>query len=241
MKEIITKAIVIRSVLYKDNDKILTLLTPQYGKISANLKGANKPQAKLKFAGQLFCFAEFNIVFYGQNGTVKTASEIESFFDISKDFKKLSIGSAILEISDKTTKDGENCYSFFLNTLKALQALVYSQTNPKLVLAKFMLESFKFSGYGLYLDKCKSCGAKFNSNIFLNIETGAFVCSLCKSQECMPVSLGAFNVLKVLNNTEYENLKSISVHEHHLDEVLVILNANFTGKFEIILKSLKNL
>ena len=240
-QEIITKAIVIKSVNYKDNDKILTLLTPEHGKISASLRGANKPQAKLKFAGQLFCFAEFCLVQYGNNKTVKTATEIESFFDVAKDFEKLSIGSSLLEISDKITKEGENCYSVFLNTLKALQTLVFSSTSPKLILTKYMLEVFRICGYELIMDRCKSCGAKFNNNIFMNIETGAFVCKLCKTDECMAVSLGAFNILKLVSNTEYSNLSSIKAHNHHLDEILVLLNANFTGKFDIIIKSLKNI
>lgn len=240
-KEIITKAIVIKSVTYKDNDKILTLLTPEYGKISASLKGANKPQAKLKFAGQLFCFAEFSLVSYGKTNTVKTATEIESFFDVSKDFEMLSVGSAILEISDKITKDGENCYLVFLNTLKALQFLVFSKVPPKLTLLKYMLESFKICGYEPNVDKCKSCGAKFNNKFFLNIETGAFVCPLCKTEECMNSSLGAFNVLKLILNTDYNALESIKTHNHHLEECLILLNANFTGKFDIIIKSLKNL
>ncbi len=241
-QEIITKAIVIKSVPYKDNDKILTLLTPDHGKISASLRGANKPKAKLKFAGQLFCFAEFDLIQFGSNFTVKTVTEIESFFDISKDFQKLSIGSSILEICDKITKEGEtNCYPIFLSTLKALQTLVFSSTSPKLVLVKFMLDAFKFCGYELTMDRCKNCGAKFNGNIFMNIETGAFVCPLCKTEECMNISLGAFNIIKLVSNTEYQNLKSITVHEHHLDEILILLNANFTGKFEIIIKSLKNL
>ena len=240
-QEIITKAIVIKSVPYKDNDKILTLLSADHGKLSASLKGANKPQAKLKFAGQLFCFAEFNLAKFGSNHTVKTATEIESFFDIAKDFAKLSIGSSILEMSDKITKEGENSYPIFLNTLKALQTLVFSKALPKLVLVKFMFEVFKICGYELTMDKCKNCGAKFNGNIFMNIETGAFVCPLCKTVECMKISLGAFNILKLVSTTEYQNLKSISVHEHHLDEILVLLNANFTGKFDVIIKSLKNL
>lgn len=240
-KEIITKAIVIRKTPYNDNTEILTLLTLEHGKIGASLKGAKKPQAKLKFAGQLFCFAEFVLIQKGENFTVKTATEIESFFEISKDYEKLSIGSSMLEICDKITNSSENCYPVFLELLKALKTLVFSQAKPKLVLSKFMIEIFRISGYALSLDKCKNCGTKFGSNIFLNIETGAFLCSLCKTEECMGISLGAFSILNLLSTTEYEKLETFSVHNHHLDEILVLLNANFSGKFQIIIKSLKNL
>jgi len=240
-EEIITKAIVIKSIKYQENDKILTLFSLELGKISAKIKGILKPTAKLKFAGQLFCFAEFSLIKSGENFTVKTASEIESFFDISSDYLKLSVGTSILEICDKTLNEYEPNATLFLNVIKSLQTICLTKTNPKLVLAKFMLEIFKLSGYELNFEKCQSCGAEFNGKIYLNIETGSFVCSMCKTEECMPVSLGAFNILKLIKQTDYQKLNSFLVHEHHLNEILILFNANFSGKFQIILKSLKNL
>ena len=240
-EEIITKAIVINSIKYQESDKILTLFSLDFGKISAKIRGVLKQTAKLKFAGQLFCFAEFCLIKNGDNFTVKTATEIESFFDISSDYYKLSIGTAILEICDKTLNDFEPNTTLFLNVIKSLQTICLTKTNPKLVLTKFMLEVFKLSGYELNFEKCQSCGAMFNNKIFLNIETGTLVCSMCKTEECMPVSIGAFNILKLLRQTDYQKLTSFSVHEHHLNEILVLFNANFSGKFQIILKSLKNL
>ena len=38
----VTRALVVRSVDYKDSDKILTLLTPDMGKLSAGARGCRK-------------------------------------------------------------------------------------------------------------------------------------------------------------------------------------------------------
>lgn len=57
--EIKVNALMLRAADYGENDKILTLLTAEYGKISAAIKGVKKPSAKLKFAAQPFCFAEY--------------------------------------------------------------------------------------------------------------------------------------------------------------------------------------
>ena len=54
-----TDALVLRASDYGENDKIVTLFSLQYGKISAALKGVKKAGAKLKFAAQPFCFAEY--------------------------------------------------------------------------------------------------------------------------------------------------------------------------------------
>jgi DNA repair protein RecO (recombination protein O) len=57
--EIKTEAIVLQSIDYKDNDKLLTLFSPSLGKLTAGIRGVKKPTAKLSFAAQPFCFAEY--------------------------------------------------------------------------------------------------------------------------------------------------------------------------------------
>ena len=57
--EIKTDAIVLQSIDYKDNDKLLTLFSPTLGKITAGIRGVKKPKAKLAFSAQPFCFAEY--------------------------------------------------------------------------------------------------------------------------------------------------------------------------------------
>ncbi len=44
----------LRATDYLENDKILTLLTAEKGKITAGIKGVKKAGAKLKFAAQPF-------------------------------------------------------------------------------------------------------------------------------------------------------------------------------------------
>ena len=57
--EVKVNALVIKAVDYKDNDRILTLYSLEKGKITAGIKGVKKAGAKLKFASEPFCFAEY--------------------------------------------------------------------------------------------------------------------------------------------------------------------------------------
>ena len=57
--EIIVNAIVLKTVDYKDNDKILTLYSLEKGIITAGIKGVKKSGAKLKFASEPFAFCEY--------------------------------------------------------------------------------------------------------------------------------------------------------------------------------------
>ena len=53
--EIKADALLLRAADYGENDKIVTLLTAEYGKIAAAMKGVKKAGAKLRFAAQPFC------------------------------------------------------------------------------------------------------------------------------------------------------------------------------------------
>ena len=57
--EQIVNALMLKAADYNENDKILTLLTAERGRITAGIKGVKKAGAKLKFAAQPFCFAEY--------------------------------------------------------------------------------------------------------------------------------------------------------------------------------------
>ena len=57
--EVKVNGVILRAADYNENDKIITLLTAESGKITAAVKGVKKAGAKLRFAAQPFCFAEF--------------------------------------------------------------------------------------------------------------------------------------------------------------------------------------
>ena len=77
-----TIALVIRAVDYKENDRILTLLSPRYGRVEAACRGCRKPQSPLLSAAELFSLGEY--VLYGRSAhyTVKSFEYQDAFFPV---------------------------------------------------------------------------------------------------------------------------------------------------------------
>ena len=96
MEEIL-HGIVLGSVSYGDNDKILTVFTLERGSVCAKIKGVKKAGAKLKFASEPFCFAEFVFSKSGERRTVIGASLLDSFYPLRNDLKTLYLASSCLE------------------------------------------------------------------------------------------------------------------------------------------------
>ncbi len=241
MEETNQKGLVLRARNYRENDKLLTILTPDYGKITAILKGVNKPNAKLKFAGQPFCLADFSLVKKGEFFTVTTASESLNFFEITKDYEKLSAGFAILEMSDLALDFEQKCSELLIENLHAFEVLAYKKLLPQILLIKYMLRLFKISGYEIFMEKCQNCKGEFSENIFFDFNFGNFVCEKCVSDYTAKFSPKEFSNLKLINTTDYDRLDSIKADNNTLNSLLKVLEQNFKEKFGFYIKSLKNL
>ena len=89
MKLIKIKGIVIKETSYKDNDKIITLLTDTYGKISCMAKGAKKTNSPILANCQYLVYSEF-VLYKGTNFYhVNSASIINMFYKLRTDFENL--------------------------------------------------------------------------------------------------------------------------------------------------------
>lgn len=59
MKTVRTKGIVIAEKIMSDFDKVLTILTPNIGKIECVAKGARRPKSLLLAGTQFLCFGDY--------------------------------------------------------------------------------------------------------------------------------------------------------------------------------------
>ena len=78
MEQIKFKGIVLKSIDYKEKDKLLTIFSLELGKLTAVLKGVRQEKAKLKFAAMPFCFAEFVATNVNGYYTITECYQIES-------------------------------------------------------------------------------------------------------------------------------------------------------------------
>lgn len=138
--------LLLRAIDYKDNDKLLKILTPTDGVITAVIKGVKKASAKLKFAAQPFAFCEYTIVEKYSNKTVINASSQDNLFDLTKDSDIFFNASLMLEASEvalSLTKSGE----MFVLILKCFNDMLYSGVEPKIASAYYLYNLLDNGGY----------------------------------------------------------------------------------------------
>ena len=201
------KAVVIRAVDYKDNDKILTLFSPENGLISAGIRGVKKAGAKLKFAAQPFCFCEYVFSKKSERRTVVSADIIESFYPVREDILKFYSGAVALEFVNAFVQEGMESEDIFVLLLEYLRALCYSVAQPRTLLVKFLFEALGFSGYELSVHGCKKCRKTVKNRTFFDFNTGAAVCEDCRESTDVEINPNTLGLLAAAENSSFESLE----------------------------------
>ncbi len=237
-KTIVTQGIVIRASNYRDNDKIVSIFTNEFGLISAKVKGARKANTKLKFASLPFCFAQFELSTYSENAVVNNAVEIENFFNITLDYNKYVYGVAILELVEMVALSLDDYSLFYSVLVKALHTLCFTTLNPNLVFFRFALGVFKMSGYQFNVDFCFRCGQVL-TNAWWNHKTGELVCADCISFGDFGLTENFVSTIRQMIKLDFDKLDSVG--EYNEQECCAFVQKNCELHFNRALNSIKQL
>ncbi len=99
MKSFRTEAIVLRRTNYGEADRIIQLLTPDYGKLSVMARGVRKEKSRL--AGGIELFATCEVVVQQGRGelSILTGARLHTFFaQILSDYESMQFGYEVLKL-----------------------------------------------------------------------------------------------------------------------------------------------
>ena len=177
-----TDGLVLREAPYGENDKLLTVLTAEEGKIFICAKGARSPRSKVAAVCRLFSYA--NIEYYEKNGRrwLSGGSVNDSFYGLSHDLEGLALASYIVQVADEITGEGveaENALRMTLNTLYAIENKLKPYEQIKAV---YELMAVSVSGMYPDLSGCSACGCKDASLMWLDVMNGNVICEKCQDK-----------------------------------------------------------
>ena len=180
------KGIVIKEIPYKDNDKIITILTDKLGKISCLAKGAKKTNSPILSNCQYLVYSEF-VLYKGTNFYhVNSASVISLFYNFRVDFDKLQIAFELTKLLQNVTDENEDTshiLKLFLNTIYAIENL---DKDPLFITSVFKIKLFCLLGFAPRIDKCSICFSELKNmdefsskGVYYDYVTNNFCCYNC--------------------------------------------------------------
>ena len=223
-----TEGIVLKSTEFEEADKIVTIYTKDYGKITAIAKGVRK--IKSKFGSSLEILTHSVFLFYkGRNIDIVSQTEIlESFFSTSKDVIKFAFAANCVEVVNKLTEEREINIGLF-NLLKEVLHYLRESNDSKLLTLSFKWQTMSILGYRPSLDHCYRCNkiVEDQKEMHFNIKEGGLVCNNCIAEDkegSINVSLYFVKLLRKILITHLSTISNATIPDNKEKELEKITN-----------------
>ena len=178
-KTVVT-GVVLRTTDTKETDKILTVLSPQLGKIPVIARGARRKNSRLAAACQLLAYDELTVYKRGAWYLLDEAATLELFPGVRRDIVQLSLASWFAELTEAVCPEEAPAPELAALLLNGLYALCYLEKDPVLVKAAFQWRLMALAGFQPFTDNCAVCGAAEPAAPMLDVVHGVVRCGGCK-------------------------------------------------------------
>jgi len=211
MPTVITPALVIRRADYSDYDRMVTLFSPEHGRIDAIARGCRRPKSPLVNAVEPFTSGEFQLYAHKERFTLEQCQISESFFDLRADYDKLRHGVYWLKLLDAAILPDTPMPELFLTTLRALAHLSYGDLPPALTTMAFEMHFMARNGLAPRMNACVRCGRPIDGDAHFDAELGGAVCLQCPTVAPF-VSNGARRIMMKLHRTPFDRYQLVDGH-----------------------------
>ena len=123
---IVTQGIVLRETQTKESDKILTLLTPERGKLSVIARGVRRKSCRYAACAQALVWSEWTLYHRGDWYYVNEGATLELFSGLREDLEAMALGFYFAELTEAVTAEevpAPELTRHLLNGLYAISAL----------------------------------------------------------------------------------------------------------------------
>lgn len=176
-----TDALLLRAIDYRDADRIVTLLTADYGKVSLLARGARRSRKRFGGALEPYCVIRAEVGFgRGELGRLAQASVQRTFLGILRELGKMQLAGAALELVRKSTPMREPDQRLFRTTVQVLATIDAELAREDLLLA-FQTRVLALAGLAPQLDVCGQCGRRAPEGQAARFDPtlGAIMCRAC--------------------------------------------------------------
>ncbi|MFC5467114.1 DNA repair protein RecO [Cohnella suwonensis] len=207
------EGLVIRSTDYGEGNKIVTLLTPDFGKQGIVVRGAKKLKSRYGSLAQVFTYGDYSYYKGGTLGTLNSGEIIRSFHELRQGLDGPAYAAYAAELTDRAINDDEAAANLF-HQLLAFQSALAEGKDPQIVVRAYEMKVVAAAGYEPNLDECAGCG-KSNVAFRFSPPAGGALCHSCAYRDPGALELddGAWRLLRIFAGMDMRRLGNVSVKE----------------------------
>ncbi len=194
MDKLTVTGLVLRAADKGENDRLITMLTAERGKLIVLGKGVRSLKNPNMAATQQFCYASF--VLYKSRGGMYYISEselAESFYGVRSELCSLALASYVTDVADHCSVEESEDVPLLRLTLNTLYAISTSKRPLPHIKAAFELRCASVCGFTPELSACAACGADDAEMYYLDILGGELFCPDCMASRPADAALDDYS------------------------------------------------
>jgi len=244
------QAIVLKRTDYGEADRVLTLLTPNLGKLRAIAKGVRKLTSRKSGHLELFTHTHLLLARGKQLDIITQADTLEAFLPLRENLERVGYAYYLAELVDKFAEEGVENRALFDLLLGAFAALGEAVVNPEVLARFFELRLLQYAGYQPQLFVCVHCGKVVDAREnYFSAEAGGVLDPECVqtqrehiagyARDAQPIALDTLKWLRDLQTHTWLTVQGQGVKNETLHQAEQLLQRYITHHLERNLKSVQ--
>ncbi len=184
-----TAGLVIRAK--RERDVVLTLLTPDMGRIIVIAKGARSLKSPQMVMSQLFSYGDFELYRRGDLYWLNTGELKENFYGISTRLDALNLAAYFCDVAYGVSEVGEGAADLLRLLLNSLYFLANRSYPDALIKGVFEWRVLAMAGLSPDVGACCGCGRTRDDGFALDIAQGELLCGECRAKREIVTSAAA--------------------------------------------------
>lgn len=180
--QLTTMGIVVREVKTGEHDRIVTILTPQYGIISASAKASLRLKSKLFSSTGLFCYSEFVLEEGKTLHRVKEAEVLEVFFGMRQSIESMALAMYCAELACVFSPVGDDSQDVMRLVLNSFHFISEGKRPLLQIKSIFQLRTLSLTGFMPSLVACDDCAVYDGIPFYFDAQEACILCQSCANK-----------------------------------------------------------
>ncbi len=191
-----------------ESDRLLTLLTKDFGIVKAFASGAKKLKSKYYAGTTALSYSDFTLREVKDSYRVSDAFLKHNFFKISSDIKLLTLAQYFCETAEVLSPPEQDSHEMLRLLLNSFYFIGSDKIPHYQLKAIFELRALVISGYMPNLLLCDDCGDYDETEMYFFVDAGILKCKNCNENNYGGILLDA-TLISAMRHIVYGDFEKI--------------------------------
>ncbi len=211
-----TKGLVIKEQTIGESDRLVTLLTADFGLVKAFVRRAKQLKSRLNSATTLFAYCDFSLYRSKDAFIVDDAVPIEVFFNLRQDIDRLTLAQYFAQLAYELSAEEQPQDELLRLTLNSLHLLCKGEKSITQIKAVLEFRALCLGGYMPSVLACDHCGTYETPLMYFDTMEGRIYCENCPKAGAVPVPKNVVTAIRFICLTEPTKIFSFSLSEENI-------------------------